>query len=262
MRSLIRAALPLLGAAGFALLFTLERRRPLRHRVSDAGVRLVRNSELGAITGAVVGLLSLPAIAATARLVERRRLGLLQRLPLPEPARAAIAVLLLDYTYYWWHRFLHHVPFLWRFHLVHHTDLDLDLSTALRFHVGEWVLSLPFRVAQTIAIGAPRSGVRAFESAMFLGVMFHHSNLRLPFAIERRLLYTMVTPRMHGIHHSINERETDSNFGTLLNVWDRIHRTLLLGVPQGEITIGHPGYRSEAELGLAALLRLPFEPAR
>jgi sterol desaturase/sphingolipid hydroxylase (fatty acid hydroxylase superfamily) len=262
MRGLLRSLLLPLATSGFALLFVMERRRPLRRRVSSTPERLRKNLELGAITGAAIQMVALPAIAATARLAERRRLGLLQRIHLPEGMRIALAVILLDYTYYWWHWMLHHLPFLWRFHLVHHTDLDLDLTTALRFHLGEWILSLPFRMLQTIAIGAPERSVRAFESAMFMAIMFHHSNLRLPLQADRWLRHLLVTPRMHGIHHSIVERQTNSNFGTLFTAWDHMHGTITLGVPQEEITIGVPAYRSERELSFVALMALPFEPQR
>lgn len=236
---------------------------PLRRRVSSAPKRLVKNLEIGAITGAVIQLIALPAITATARLAERRKLGLLQRIPLPKSMQAALAVILLDYTYYWWHWMLHHLPFLWRFHLVHHTDLDLDLSTSLRFHAGEWVLSLPYRVIQTIVIGAPVRGVAAFEMAMVTAIMFHHSNLRLPLRTDRWLRHLMITPRMHGVHHSTIERHTDSNFGTLFTAWDHLHRTVRLCVPQEEITIGVPAYRDE--LPFRTLMALPFTrqlPAR
>jgi sterol desaturase/sphingolipid hydroxylase (fatty acid hydroxylase superfamily) len=262
MRFSARTIFPVLGAAGFALLFVMERRRPLRRRVSSPRVRLEKNAGLGAITGALLGAAVMPGILYTARLAERRRLGLLQLAPMPEPVRIALAVVLLDYGYYWWHIMLHRVPMLWRFHLVHHTDLDLDVATALRFHAGEWILSLPFRMLQTIAVGAPVGGVFAFECAMMLGVMFHHSNMRLPLAVETWLRRMLVTPRMHGIHHSTVEREAESNFGTLFTAWDRIHRSLLLDVPQERVTIGVPAYRSESELDLGMLMALPFTAQR
>jgi sterol desaturase/sphingolipid hydroxylase (fatty acid hydroxylase superfamily) len=167
----------------------------------------------------------------------------------------------MDYTTYLWHRLNHAAP-LWRFHAVHHTDLDLDASTAARFHVGELVASVAARAVQVLVVGVSPGGALVWEVAELLAAEFHHSNLRLPVSIERPLACVFVTPRMHGIHHSIVERETSSNWSVVLSCWDRLHRTLRLDVPQAEIVIGVPAYRDPRELGVLALLAMPFRQQR
>src|SRR5690606_5035552 len=121
-------------------------------------------------------------------------------------------------------------PFLWRFHNVHHLDPDLDVSTALRFHFGEIAFSAAFRVVQISAIGVGAPVYWAYELCFQAGTLFHHSNVRLPLRLERALSRLLVTPRMHGIHHSQVEAEASSNYGVLLPWWDLLHRTLRLNV--------------------------------
>ena len=220
------------------------------------------NLELGAVTGIAIQLLFLPAMGRASRLAERRRLGILPHLPLPPVVAVPLAVVLLDYGYYWWHRMLHRIPLLWRFHRVHHIDVDLDVSTALRFHFGEWVLSTPYRVAGVLLVGPSQMAAAIFETTMALAVLFHHSNIRLPIEPERAVNMLLVTPRMHGVHHSVIERETDSNYGTIFSGWDRLHGTARLDVPQSEIVIGLPEFPEGEALTLGDLLSLPFDGER
>ena len=246
-----------LGAA-FVLLLLLERLLPLRPRTESTPPRVARNLALGGVSAALVTLLQPLALAPVARLVEAGRLGLLSLLPLPHWASVAAAVVLLDYTLWHWHRWNHRLRWLWRFHLVHHADRDLDTSTSLRFHFGEMALSIPYRAAQMALIGAGREALALWTGLLLVAIAFHHSNLRLPAALDRSLARVLVTPRMHGIHHSERREEMDSNFSSLLSVWDALHRTLRLDVPQERIAIGVPGYRDRGELGLLAQLTLPF----
>jgi sterol desaturase/sphingolipid hydroxylase (fatty acid hydroxylase superfamily) len=157
---------------------------------------------------------------------------------------------------------LHRVPVLWRCHAVHHIDLELDASTALRFHFTEFLASVPYRAAQVVLIGVRPPALKTWQILTGLSVVFHHSNIRLPFALERRLSRFVVTPRMHGIHHSIVPEETNSNFSSGLTVWDVLHRTLRLNVRQDEITIGLPAYRQPEEVTLPTLMHLPFTEQR
>ena len=122
---------------------------------------------------------------------------------LPEWVEVPLAVILLDYTLYVWHVLTHRVSWLWRFHVVHHVDLDLDASTALRFHCGELVLSVAWRAGQILLIGVSPLALSVWQTAVLLSILFHHSNVRLAVETERRLNRFIVTPRMHGIHHSI-----------------------------------------------------------
>jgi sterol desaturase/sphingolipid hydroxylase (fatty acid hydroxylase superfamily) len=150
------------------------------------------------------------------------------------------------------------VPFLWRFHLVHHIDMDLDTTSALRFHAIDMALSIPWRAAQVRVCGASSRAHALWQAFFFVSVLFHHSNLRLPLALERVLVRALTTPRLHGIHHSIVQEETNSNWSSGLSVWDRLHGTLRTDVPQDAIVIGVPGYREPAGLTLAPSLALPF----
>ena len=249
-----------LGAAG--LLVWLERRRPLRREVEPKPLREARNLAVAAVGAVALSMTEKPLAGALTSLVERRRWGLLKVLRLPAWVEVALAVVLLDYTLYLWHVLTHRAPFLWRFHLVHHVDLDLDASTALRFHFAELVASVPFRAAQILAIGVSPLAFSVWQTLLMLSILFHHSNVRLPVELERRLNRLVVTPRMHGIHHSAVKEETDSNWSSGLTVWDRLHGTLRLDVPQSEITIGAPAYRDPRELGLAQILKLPFAEER
>jgi sterol desaturase/sphingolipid hydroxylase (fatty acid hydroxylase superfamily) len=146
--------------------------------------------------------------------------------------------------------------------MVHHTDLDLDVSTAGRFHFAEYVLSVGYRAAQVMVIGASPATVAISETCVMIAAEFHHSNVRLPLEFERRLNTLVVTPRMHGIHHSIIERESNSNFATVLTLWDVAHGTLKLNVPQQEIMIGLAAHRDASQLTLTKLLALPFGPQK
>jgi sterol desaturase/sphingolipid hydroxylase (fatty acid hydroxylase superfamily) len=248
-------AAPLVTAA-YLVLRALERRYPLRIAVDDRRRRARSNLALAAVGALALRIVEAPAVHRVCRLVERRRWGLVQRLALPGWMPAALAAVLLDYSLYVWHVLLHRVPLLWRIHIVHHIDLDLDASTALRFHYAELVLSVPWRVATIVLVGAGPAPTRWWQLATLLSIMFHHANVRLPFALERRLVRLLVTPRMHGIHHSDVPAHTDSNWSSGLSLWDRLHGTLRLDVAQAGIRIGVPEYRGP--VAAPALLRLPF----
>ncbi len=263
MRRIVRVAGPLLVGVAFAVLALAERARPLRDRdTPDSPRRLVRNLALAGLSGAAVQIAERPITVPLARLVARRRLGLLPTLRLPSGIELAAALAFMDYTLYLWHRMTHQVPFLWRFHRVHHADLDMDATTAIRFHLGEFVLSAPFRAAQILLIGVSPSALALWQRLTLLEVLFHHSNLRLPIALERRLVRAVVTPRMHGIHHSVVPGETDANWSSGLTLWDRLHGTLKLNVPQEDVTIGVPEYRRPQDVTLPRLLAMPFGPQR
>lgn len=240
----------------------LERRRPLRPEVEPKGRRLSRNLAVAALSAIVVRCAELPIVLPLATLVEERRWGLLGLLGLPAAAGVPLALVLFDYTLYVWHVLTHRVPVLWRFHVVHHVDLDLDASTALRFHFGEIFVSIAWRAAQVVAIGASPLALTTWQTALLLSTMFHHANVALPLPIERRLVRLLVTPRMHGIHHSTVRDETDSNWSSGLTLWDRLHGTLRLNVPQGAISIGVPAYREPSEVALPRILTLPFRRQR
>ena len=249
------------GAAVGAL-YVVERLRPLRVRREPGAARVGRNLAMGLLAGATTAASEWPVVAPVQRLAERHRLGLVRQLGLPRAARIVLGFLLLDYTLYLWHRFNHRVPFLWNFHAMHHIDLDLDSTTGLRFHFGELALAAWFRAGQILLIGVDRETLRAWQQMLFASVVFHHSNVELPIGIERRLVRLLVTPRMHGIHHSMRVADSDTNFSSLLSCWDRLHGSLQLKVPQASITIGVEGFARPEDVTLVESLTVPFRGDR
>ena len=174
----------------------------------------------------------MPVALRLSRWAEQGHWGLLKWLHLPVWLEAALAVLALDYTLYLWHVLTHRVPLLWRFHQPHHVDLDMDASTALRFHFGEIGLSVGWRAVQIAVIGVSPLAFSIWQTGLFVSIVFHHSNVRLSPATERRLGRWLVTPRMHEIHHSNIADEADSNWSSGLSIWDRLHGTLRLDMPR------------------------------
>ena len=252
-----------LAGGTFAALCWLERRRPLRTDRHEPKLRRDgRNLAVAALSAAALQLAERPVVEPLARFAERHRCGLVHRPPIPAWSRTVLAVVLMDYTLYLWHVLTHRVPFLWRFHQAHHADLDMDATTAIRFHFGEMLLSVPWRAAQVLVIGVSPRALSIWQTATLCEVLFHHSDVRLPAAWERRLARVLVTPRLHGIHHSVVPEETDSNWSSGLTVWDRLHGTLRTDVPQASITIGVPAYRDPAQVTLPKVVAMPFvEPA-
>jgi sterol desaturase/sphingolipid hydroxylase (fatty acid hydroxylase superfamily) len=252
------AGTPLLGAAGLVLAVG-ERLRPLREGLSDeASRRLLMNTAMAAGAFGVTRFGVIPVLVRAAGFASRRRFGIAALLPLPGPLRAAAAFLAFDYAMYLWHRMNHEVPLLWRFHRVHHTDLELDLTTAFRFHAGEIAASIGFRAAQAAAVGASPRTALLYEVCLELATAFHHSNIRLPEGLERALNTIFVTPRMHTVHHSIDEREVSSNWSVIFSFWDRIHRTFSPPFPERRREIGVPEVRDARELSILNLLSMPF----
>jgi sterol desaturase/sphingolipid hydroxylase (fatty acid hydroxylase superfamily) len=235
-----------------------ERIAPLRRTVESKLRRLTRNLSLGGVSLAIMTLLQAPLLQPVASWIVRQRIGLLQAVQWPRWIETIVAIVLLDYTLWWWHWASHRVPFFWRFHLVHHVDRDLDSSTALRFHFGELALSIPVRAAQMVIIGVDPQALWLWQTILFGSLLFHHANLRLPLRVERVLVRLIVTPRMHGIHHSDSLNETNSNWSSLISWWDYLHRTILLSVPQKRITIGVPAYSEASDVTIGRMLVLPF----
>src|SRR2546423_4012763 len=246
----------------FGLLLFLQWKWPLRRAHFSGLRRLVRNFLFSIPAFLLLRLALIPIPLALAYWAQGHGVGLLKWLRVPGIAAAVLAFLGMDWAYYWWHWANHRLPFFWRFHNVHHTDLDLDVTTAARFHFGEILLSIPFRLITVVLIGVPPLVYLGFEIVFESATMFHHSNWRLSLGLERILNHVIVTPRMHGIHHSIVERETDSNWGTIFCWWDKIHRSLRRDIPQAEITIGVAAFRDENELTVGKLLTLPFKQQR
>ena len=242
----------------FGALFVAERRRPLRRQKEPGASRVGRNLAIGLLAAATTAASEFPIVAPVQRLAEREGTGLLRQIAMPRALRVVLGFLLLDYTLYLWHSMNHRASFLWRFHAVHHVDLDLDTTTGLRFHFGELAMAAGFRAAQVLLLGVDRRTLRLWQQMLVLSVVFHHSNLELPVEVEERLNAFVVTPRMHGIHHSTRADETNSNYSSLLSCWDRLHRSLRLDVPHAAVTIGVAGFSTPEDVTLERSLLLPF----
>jgi sterol desaturase/sphingolipid hydroxylase (fatty acid hydroxylase superfamily) len=252
---------PLLAAFVVALLF-LQWRFPLRRQHFVFLRRLVRNYLVSIPGFVVVRFAMLPIPLAVAVWAQHRQLGLLNWIGLHGWLAAVAGFVLLDYAYWWWHWANHMVPLFWRFHNVHHTDLDMDVTTAARFHFGEMFFSIGFLSLILLVFGIAPLTFSVFFIVFEGATCFQHSNWRLPIGFERVLNLFIVTPRMHGIHHSIVQRETNSNWGTIFCWWDKLHCTLRRDIAQDAITIGVAAYRDEHELTLGKLLALPFGKQR
>jgi len=242
-----------------ALLVGFEAVRPLRGRRREAkSVRTARNLAVAGLAAATVSLLEQPVVMPIARRVARNRWGLTAALPPRSVLRTTLAIVALDYTLYLWHVLVHRVPAFWRFHAVHHVDLELDTSTALRFHVGELMLSIPWRAAQVWIIGVDPRTLKLWQSLTLASVLFHHSNARLPRRFERLIGLVFVTPRMHGLHHSVDPAEMNSNWSSGLSLWDRLHGTFRPAVQRDEVRVGVAGFERPANVTLPLILQQPF----
>jgi sterol desaturase/sphingolipid hydroxylase (fatty acid hydroxylase superfamily) len=253
---------PLVGAGLLALLFVLERLFPLRKSTRSLMERLVVNAALSAVMFLSAVTFVRPAAHWALHWSAEKPFGLVHFVAMPVGVEFALSFLLMDLAWYYWHLANHRVPFLWRFHNVHHIDPDLDVSTAFRFHFGEIAFSSAFNLVQISSIGISAWAFTAYQIAFLSEVLFHHSNWRLPIRLERILSKVIVTPRMHGIHHSQVRRENNSNFGTVFTWWDRLHRTLGLNIPQSQIVIGIPGYSRDEDNHVIRALVMPFQKQR
>ncbi|WP_339801384.1 sterol desaturase family protein [uncultured Marinobacter sp.] len=186
--------------------------------------------------------------------------GLLNLAELPAWLSVVLAVLVLDAAIYFQHRVFHAVPWLWRLHRMHHADLEFDVTTALRFHPLEILLSMMIKMAVIVLLGAPVLAVVIFEVLLNATAMFNHGNVRLPLWLDKRLRLIVVTPDMHRVHHSVIRRETDSNFGFNLPWWDRLFGTYRDQPEKGHLgmTIGIEDFRTKRDLRLDLMLVQPF----
>lgn len=252
---------PLLLIA-FGILLVAERKRQLRKRNQPQIKRGIINSMVAIPSFSLLRLVFIPAMVKLALHNRKMKMGLNYQYNAHPLIKGIITFLALDYTNYLWHILNHKIPLLWRFHVVHHSDHDLDITTAFRFHFGELIGSVFFRGAAVVLTGATALQVLIYEILFEGATQFHHSNWKLPYKLEKSLNKVIVTPRMHGIHHSMIRQETDSNYSVIFSWWDRLHNTVRLNVPQDMIVIGVPSYSNPDELTAGYLLKLPFTKIR
>ena len=233
---------------------------PRRRRSVSRWVRWPSNLGIVALNTLALRLTAPVATVGLAALGEQRGWGLLHNLPLPGWAKVAAAIVLLDLAIYLQHVMFHAVPALWRLHRMHHADLDFDVTTGVRFHPIEILLSMGVKLGVIAALGAPAVAVLIFEVLLNATSMFNHGNVSLPQPLDRALRWIVVTPDMHRVHHSAMPRETNSNFGFNLPWWDR-----LLGTYRPDPAAGHEGmtigldlFRDRRQLRLDRMLVQPF----
>jgi sterol desaturase/sphingolipid hydroxylase (fatty acid hydroxylase superfamily) len=242
----------------FLLLLAGELFFPLRRAKRDRPYRWAINLGVTGLSFAVGTAVVRPVALGLAAYNQSHAFGLLVWIPLPFWLKFVVGFLLMDLTFYWWHRANHVYPLLWRFHNVHHVDPDLDVTTSFRFHFGETFYSTAFRIFQVGLMGITPITYLVYEFAFNVGTMFHHSNLLLPLGAERILNKIFVTPRMHGVHHSAVGPETNSNYSVVFRWWDYLHQSLRLNIAQKDIVIGVPGYLRPSENQLVNLVIMPF----
>lgn len=256
-----RLMVGLSAAVYVALIVAAEVRKPLRQGKRESKlVRNLRNAAIAGLGGMTLLIAEDPVVRPLARHVARRRWGLLQQTRLPVALEIAAGVLLMDYTLYLWHVLTHKIPWLWRFHAAHHVDLDMDASTAIRFHFGELTMSVPYRAAQVLAFGITPRTLQVWQAFTFASILFHHSNIGLSLEWEKRLRTVWVTPQLHGIHHSTVPGETNSNWSSGLTLWDRLHRTFRTDATPHAITVGVAGIDEPRQVTFRKTLQMPFDP--
>lgn len=240
------------------LMVALETLFPARDRVQKRSSRWVTNLGLVIIDTLAVRLL-FPFIAVGAAFwASANGWGLLNLIPLPTWLAVVLSVIILDMMIYWQHVAFHKLPVLWRLHKVHHADRDLDASSGLRFHPVEIIISMVYKMGIVIVLGAPVLALIIFEILLNACAIFNHANVRLPRWIERPLRQVVVTPKLHRIHHSVLERETNTNYGFSVIWWDKIFRSYT-DKPEGELTLGLNEYQTDAPSGLWWSLVAPFK---
>ncbi len=251
-----KKAAPILAAI-FVVLFITERKRKLRKPTEPLVKRMVTNSIVALPAFGLLRFAFLPLMVQLA--LKNKKFGVNHLLPNSPTIRLISTFLILDYGNYLWHMLNHKIPLLWRFHLVHHSDLDMDTLTAFRFHFGEMIGSAFFRGLFVFMAGATAKHVLFYEMLFEAITQFHHSNTKIPIKLETCINKLIVTPRMHGLHHSVNKSETDSNYSVIFSFWDRLHHTFNGIGNKNQLIIGLPEYRDANQLTASYLLKMPFK---
>lgn len=237
----------------FAMLCALAIQRWRPHRVL-AGSWLA-NGGMWLVGAAILGLVCAGCASTVSHWADVQGIGLLNLAAAPLWVAIPLSVLGLDLVSYFWHRANHRVGFLWRFHQAHHSDPDYTVTTALRFHPGELLLALPVRLTAVVLLGVPIVGVIVFELVFAFANFFEHGNIDLPRRVERALGRFVITPALHRRHHSVVQRELDSNFGTIFSFWDRSFRSYGDNTSDVQVETGLPDLTGP--LGLGRVLALP-----
>lgn len=243
---------------GLILLWTLETWLPA---AKDRQARLrhaFRNLSLGLLNAIALAVIAAPLITQIAIRAEGTGFGLLRLFQLSPLNSTIAAILLFDGWMYLWHRANHRIHFLWRFHRVHHSDREMDVTSAIRFHIGEILISSALRLAVIPLLGITLWQLLVYELIMMPVILFHHSNVRFPERLDRWLRVVLVSPAIHRVHHSRVRAETDSNYSTIFSFWDRIGGSLRLRNYGRPVDFGLAEYDDEKWQQMSGLLTTPF----
>jgi sterol desaturase/sphingolipid hydroxylase (fatty acid hydroxylase superfamily) len=251
-----------LGAFGaiFAVMAVWEIAAARRELSAAKGSRWFANLGITVVNTVVVRVLFPSAAVGAALLAAERGWGLFNIVQVPSVVSILGSILVLDFIIYLQHVVFHAVPLLWRLHMVHHADVDYDVTTGFRFHPLEALISMPIKFAAVALLGAPAVAVLIFEVILSAASMFNHGNVRIPLRLDRVLRWFVVTPDMHRVHHSVDPRETNSNFGFNLPWWDRLLGTYRSQPAEGHesMAIGLSQFKGRRRQTLPWLLALPF----
>ena len=243
---------------GLIVLFVLELWFSYRKNSVSKLRRWITNLPLSIINGAIYYLVYFSALAGIMAQGKILKIGLLHSLSLPEWLKIALGIVILDCALYVWHMLNHRVSLFWRFHRVHHSDMNLDVSTAGRFHLGEFLMSGLVRMLVVYAAGISFTTYLLFEILVNASIQFHHSSVRIHSLFEKFWVLLFIPPSMHRVHHSVKIKERDSNYGVLFSFWDRFFGTFTWGIDQTKIVIGIGSHRTFEKLGFWRMWLMPF----
>ncbi len=247
-----------IAGVAFVLLLILETIFPLfkgwknrvRHIARNIGIVIVDNIVFFIVLAFVTGYIF--------RIIEQNQIGVFNYLNAPWILRIAFIIIFFDLWMYIWHVMVHRSAFLWRFHRMHHSDPNMDVSTALRFHPGEIIISTILRWGVFLILGVTAYDLLLYETIMLPIIFFHHSNYYLPEKIDKVLRGIIVTPWMHWVHHSHIFKETNSNYGTIFSIWDRLFSTFRLRKDPANIHYGLDEIQSSKWQTFIGMLKTPF----
>jgi len=235
---------------------------PRRELNIDKSFRWMSNLSIVVLNTIVLRLLFPAAAVGMAAYAAKNNYGLFNLIDMPSAFELVFCVIFMDMLIYWQHVIFHRVPILWRIHRMHHADQDIDVTTGSRFHPVEIILSMLIKFAAVLILGIPIVAIILFEIILNLTAMFNHSNVNLPQSLDKLIRKIIVTPDMHRVHHSVIPKETNSNYGFNLSLWDKLFGTYIEQPEMGhlEMTIGLYEYRDEKiSQALDEMLLIPFK---
>ena len=249
----------LAAAIVLALLWTLEWAVPFLPSRQGRFKHAARNITVGLFNSVILALLFAPGLFLLTDWTESNNFGLLHLVDLPLWASTVFAILLQDAWMYVWHRANHRAAFLWRFHKVHHSDPEMDASTAVRFHTGEILISAVLRLAVIAVLGLTLWQILLYDLLILPVILFHHSNIRFPEKFDKPYRALFASPAMHRIHHSPERIETDSNYSTIFSFWDRLARSFRLREKPVDVKYGLSEFTGTETEKFSVLAMMPFQ---